>query len=226
MNVNNLELRKEMTNTKKRSIVAGPIRNSEKTKQKLIDAVGIILNEKGYQHITARNITEVTGLNRKLINHYFGNLENLINIYLNSTDYWTKNISPKLETIVTNNEQFGQAAIGEILATLFDEVHNSANLRGLLNWETSTYNDSLRKLADKREELGSALFKLTDEDFKDSDINLRAVLAIQIAGIYYLNLHAKTNGNSFCEIDINDPKGADTIKQALQTIIELVYKNK
>jgi len=217
---------KENLNSKKRSSVAGPIRNSEKTKQKLIDAVGIILNNKGYQHINAKNITEITGLNRKLINHYFGNIKNLIDTYLNATDYWTQHINPKLANIVKETGAFGQDAIGKILTTLFDEVQQSPNLRGLLNWEISTYNDSLRKLADKREELGSALFKLTDKDFRNSNINLRAIIAIQIAGIYYLNLHAKTNGSNFCEIDINNPEGADSIKKALQTIIALIYQNR
>lgn len=210
--------------SKRKKIVAGPIRNSEQTKQKLLNAVGMILQESGYHALTIKNIATTAGLDRKLINHYFGNCKNLIDTYLESTDYWTSKVGPKLINIINNAPTFGKDQINSILQTLFDEANTSADLRSLLSWEISSYNESLRKLADKREELGSALFKLTDEDFNKSDINLRGILAIQIAGIYYLNLHAKINGSKFCEIDVNKKKGQTIIKESLTTIIDLVYK--
>lgn len=72
--------------------------------------------------------------------------------------------------------------------------------------------------------MGREFFKITDKDFVGTDIDLRAVCSLQIAGIYYLILHAKVNGSTFCEIDINTQDGKEAIKTALAKVINLVYK--
>lgn len=209
---------------KVRKITDGAIRNKARTKRKLLDAVGEVLRTKGYTGLSIRNIIETAGVDRRLIYLYFGGVNELIEAYLNEKDYWMSQISPKTEAIVAKASEFGQKEITAILHTMYDEVWKSADLQKILNWETSEPQPRLRELADNREELGKQLFKLTDADFAGTDVNLRAVLALQIAGIYYLILHAKSNGSTFCEIDINTPKGKKAIKTALDKVVELVYE--
>ncbi|RQO30986.1 TetR/AcrR family transcriptional regulator [Taibaiella sp. KBW10] len=209
---------------KVRKVTDGAIRNKARTKKKLLDAVGEVLRTKGYTGLSIRNIVETAGVDRRLIYLYFGGVDELIEAYLNEKDYWMSQISPKTEAIVAKAEQFGQKEITAILHTMYEEVSKSADLQKILCWEISEPQARLRELADNREELGKQLFKLTDSDFSGTDVNLRAVLALQIAGIYYLILHAQSNGSTFCEIDINTPKGKKAIKLALEKVMELVYK--
>jgi len=207
-----------------RKVTDGVIRNKERTRQKMIDAVGEVLKEKGYAGLSINNIVNKAKVDRRLINLYFGDVNTLIEEYLNSRDYWMSKVAPKLQAIMDQSEGFGQNEIISILHTMYDEVSVSPDLQKILNWEISEYQVKLRELADNREALGKEVFKITDKDFKDTTINLRAILALQIAGIYYLILHAKSNGSTFCEIDINTAQGEKAIKEALATVIGLVYK--
>jgi len=193
--------------------------------QKMIHAVGEVLKEKGYSGLTAKNIIKKAEVDRKLIADYFGNLNNLIEAYITGNDYWMAKVAPKLQSIVSGSERFASDEIISILHLMFDEVNTSADLRSILIWETSEYQEKLRQLADNREALGTALFKITDKDFSGTDIDQRAILALQIAGIYYLILHAKACGSTFCEIDILTPKGEKAIKDALTKVVTLIYKD-
>lgn len=209
---------------KARKITDGALRNKERTRQKMIDAVGEVLKEKGYAGLSINNIIDKANVDRRLINLYFGDVNNLIEAYLNSKDYWMTKVAPKVQTIMDQSVGFGQNEITSILHTTFNEVNASPDLQKILTWEISEYQKQLRELVDRREALGSKVFKATDKEFQGTNINLRAVLALQIAGIYYLNLHAKTTGSTFCEIDINQPEGELAIKEALSSIVNLVYK--
>lgn len=80
-----------------RKQVQGPIRNKQKTKEKILRAVGDILISKGFSHLKISNIAIEAHVDKKLIYEYFGNLDGLINVYLSSTDYWTKVDNKKIE---------------------------------------------------------------------------------------------------------------------------------
>jgi AcrR family transcriptional regulator len=217
VNTNKQKLQKE------RKTTDGSLRNKERTKQKWLDAVGEVLKEKGYAGLTVKNITKQAGMDRRLIALYFGNVDNLIETYLQHTDYWMTKVAPKFGAILNESGKLAQQEITSILHLLFDEVLQSTDLQRMLSWEVGEYHPELRKLADNREILGKEMFKLTDVDFEGTKINIRAMLALQIAGIYYLAIHAKVNGSTFCQIDVNTPKGKEQINVALSTLMQLIY---
>lgn len=217
------QIKKHTPTPKKRKVVDGALRNKERTKQRWIAAVGDVLREKGYAGLSIKNIVEKAGMDRRLIALYFGDVNNLIDEYLNSVDYWMSRVAPKFNAIIEQADTIGKDEITDILHTLFDEVYTSDDLRKILNWEVGEYHIRLRELADNREKMSKPIFKMSDADFKDSDINIRAILALMISGIYYLTMHAKVNGSTFCEIDINKPKGKKAIKEALAKVIDMAY---
>ncbi|RYF76746.1 MAG: TetR/AcrR family transcriptional regulator, partial [Cytophagaceae bacterium] len=51
---------------------ATPVRNKEKSKQRLLDAVGKLLKSKGYAALKVNDIAATAGLDKKLIYKYFG----------------------------------------------------------------------------------------------------------------------------------------------------------
>lgn len=207
-----------------RKLPNGPLRNKERTKQKFLNAVGEIIKEEGYTGLGINNIAAKANADKKLIYAYFDNVETLIETYVKQKDYWNVTIGQKMETIVRENPVFGKKEISTILENLFDQFNGSEELQKLILWEISEKVPFLRELADKREEAGSQLFKLTDSDFAQTNVDLRAILALQIAGIYYLSLHARNNGSTFCEIDINEEEGKDRIVKALYQIVDMSYK--
>ena len=61
-------------------------------------------------------------------------------------------------------------------------------------------------------------------DFENTDVDLRARLALVLGGIYYLSLHSKSNGSLVCGIDINEEEGRARIEDAIRTIIFEAYE--
>lgn len=79
------------------------------------------------------------------------------------------------------------------------------------------------KVCNDRERLGSKVFELVDRELEGKNIDIRAVSALLVAGVYYMVLHAKSTDTLFCEIDINQPEGMKRIKNAISLILEEIY---
>jgi len=206
-----------------RKIVDGEIRNKERTKEKLIEAVGEILVSEGYTKLGINNIARKAMVDKKLIYRYFGSLDELLSQYFRKRDFWTQLSEGTFENIDLSFEDHGKHLASEFLIHLFDNLYNLEEARKILTWEISEKSDHLKKLSFERELLGKDMFAQTDEYFENSHINLRACYAILLSGVYYLTLHAKATGGNFCEIDINTTDGQKEIKKALFDMIELIF---
>lgn len=204
----------------------GQIKNKERTKEKLINAVGEIIVKEGYSKLGVNNIARYALVDKKLIYRYFGSLDELIACYFRKRDFWTKLHETVFENTELNFEDYGKNMSSSFLVKLFDSLKNFEETRKIILWEISEKNnDHLKRLSYERELLGSDLFKNTDPWFENSNLDLRACYAILLGGVYYLSLHSKATGGEFCEIDINKDEGETRIKKALVDIIELIYTN-
>lgn len=207
-----------------RKTVEGEIRSKEKTKEKLIDAVGYILMYEGYSRLGVNNIARKAVVDKKLIYRYFGSLDELIASYFRKRDFWTKLNETVFENIELKFDDYGKKLSSSFLINLFDSLKNLEETRKIILWEISEKNnDHLKKLSYERELLGRDLFKNTDPWFENSKIDLRACYSILLAGVYYLSLHSKATGGEFCEIDVSKEEGENRIKKALSDMMELIY---
>ncbi|PZQ82802.1 MAG: TetR/AcrR family transcriptional regulator, partial [Flavobacterium johnsoniae] len=93
-------------------------------------------------------------------------------------------------------------------------------------WGVAEKRNSLRNIADERERNGERLFnQIADPYFAENALQYRAIMAILISGIYYLNLYKGVNAETFCGIDLTKNEGSQQIKGALGKIIDLVYED-
>lgn len=60
--------------------------------------------------------------------------------------------------------------------------------------------------------------------FSATGVNFQAVNARPVSAIYDVVLHAKTNGSTICEIDVNTKDGRRDVLQALDLILEWCYR--
>lgn len=207
-----------------RKTIEGETRNKEKTKERLIDAVGYILINEGYNKLGVNNIARKALVDKKLIYRYFGSLDELIASYFRKRDFWTKLNENVFENIELKFDDYGKNLSANFLINLLDSLKNLEETRKIILWEISEKNnDHLKNLSFEREMLGKDLFLKTDSWFEKSKIDLRACYAILLGGVYYLSLHSKATGGEFCEIDISKNDGENRIKKALSDIMELIY---
>lgn len=204
-----------------RKIVDGAVRNREKSKEKFLAAVGIILKNKGFAALKVNDIAAVAGLDKKLIYNYFGGTDRLIDEYIKSQDFWS-NIKNEEVNVAINDG--GKELSKAMLLSQFDYVFKNEELQKILLWGLLEDRESLNKLAADREESGDVLFKnISDPHFGEHSGRYRAIMALLISGIYYLDIYASTNDNTFCGLDIKSKAGRAAIKEALSFIIDKTY---
>lgn len=205
-----------------KKIYQGEINDKERSKQKLINAVGKVLEIRGYTGLTATNISKAAGLSRRLITTYFDSVDNLIETYVRNKDYWTEASGNVNKIIEQNQGNNTKEIIDYLLQNQLDYFYNSKEMQKLILWEISEKTKIIYEVCDDRERLGSKVFELADEEFKADAIDIRAVSALLVAGIYYMVLHAKSTNTLFCGIDINETEGMNRIKKAISLILKKV----
>lgn len=216
-------MKKKLETQKPRKVTSGPIREKARTMRRMVAAVGKVLKKKGYPGLTIANIAIEAQVDRKLVYSYYGSLDKLVGIYLREQDYW-KTKAKKQISILLKKDSISKQEMDDLLIGQFDAVLQDKILQRILQWELSEPNKALRMIADEREDVGEELLKKYEADISNNDVDIRAIIALQTAGLYYLALHAKSNGSTFCGIDINKEEGEERIKKALSNVLDLCKK--
>lgn len=207
-----------------RKVVQGPIRDKEKTKQKLLAAVGKILRVKGYAGLKVSKIAAVAGFDKKLIYEYFGSTDKLIDEYIKSQDYWSK-FSPNIEEEVQLGK--GKEALTQGILMQFESLKKNKELQKIILWELSESKPILKNILKQIEDVGANLFEnVTDPYFGEDATSFRALLALIVAGVYYLNLFPAYNGTEFCGLDMRTTEGRAEIEKVIVELIDNAYKKK
>lgn len=201
----------------------GPSNDKERSTLKLIEAVGTVIKNEGYTGLTATNIARVAGLNRRLITLYFGTIDNLIETYVRSKDYWIAASGDAVELIKEYTGENTKPILDKLLQNQLDYFFNEEEMQKIVLWQISQSTQIMKDVCEERELLSRDFFKLSDRELEGKDTDLRAVSALLVAGIYYLVLHAKSTDTLFCEIDLNTTEGMVRIKKAISLILDQTY---
>ncbi|WP_316747124.1 TetR/AcrR family transcriptional regulator [Pedobacter gandavensis] len=203
---------------------AGPIRDKERTKLKLLTAVGEIIKEKGYTGLRIGKIVEKAKVDRKTLYDCFGTVDKLIETYIKGKDYYLA-YEDQAEKLV---KQYTNGDANELMKTLLlgqlDNFSINKEQQNILMWHLSEDNPLLSDISAKRERIGSIFLKLTDSDFQNTDIDIRARTALLVAGIYLLMLYRKSKQEQFCEIDLNSNEGMERIKASIAQMIDEAFE--
>ncbi|MBB6498370.1 TetR/AcrR family transcriptional regulator [Pedobacter cryoconitis] len=206
-----------------RKTTEGPIRNKEKTRLKLLNAVGEIITKQGYKGLGVNNIAATAKVDKKLIYLYFESVDKLVETYVRQKDYWNTFSEGVHVLIEENKSNCGRDLASQLLIDQFNFFLQADEMQKIILWEISEQSNLMREIADAREAFGNELFKITDPHFENTDIDLRAIQAILIGGVYYLILHAKANGSTFCGMDINEITDQQKIIKSLKQVVEWSY---
>jgi AcrR family transcriptional regulator len=207
----------------RKNIYEGQIRNKERTKRKLIDAVGDIIRTKGYPGLGLNAIAKQAGCAPVNITNYFGSVDNLVETYIKGKDYWMSLGAIAADTLEKNPEDNGRTLTSVVLDNLLDFFYNDSEMQHIVLWQFSEANYIMDDVCQLREQLGSLQFQYTDLYLRDTNIDLRAIVALCVSGIYGLVLHSKHMKSTFCEIDLNTTEGRQRIKSGLAFIVNNAF---
>ena len=194
------------------------MKNREQTEEKILEAVGSIIENQGFEKVGINAIAMEAGVSKMLIYRYFGGVEELIAQYLIQKDYWANT-----DAAIINPE-----AVGDSIKSMFrrqvEQLRNDITLRRLYRWELSTNNQNLRQLRNRREENGCRLIKMVSALTGCPDAQVAALASILSASISYLAL-LEDQCQSYNGICLQTDEGWNQLMQGIEMIIDLWIKH-
>lgn len=194
------------------------MKNREQTEEKILEAVGSIIENQGFEKVGINAIATEAGVSKMLIYRYFGGVEELIAQYLIQKDYWANT-----DAAIINPE-----AVGDSIKSMFrrqvEQLRNDITLRRLYRWELFTDNQNIRQLRNRREENGCRLIKMVSALTGCPDAQVAALASILSASISYLAL-LEDQCQSYNGICLQTDEGWNQLMQGIEMIIDLWTKH-
>ena len=194
------------------------MKNREQTEEKILEAVGSIIENQGFEKVGINAIATEAGVSKMLIYRYFGGVEELIAQYLIQKDYWANT-----DAAIINPE-----AVGDSIKSMFrrqvEQLRNDITLRRLYRWELFTDNQNIRQLRNRREENGCRLIKMVSALTGCQDEQVAALASILSASISYLAL-LEDQCQSYNGICLQTDEGWNQLMQGIEMIIDLWIKH-
>ena len=198
-------------------------KSKENTKLLFVQAAERIIHEEGYKSLGINKVAKLAGRSKRLLYDYFGGIEGVLLAILQKNDQWLAIDNPINVELHKENE--GRELSGLILKSHFNQFYNNPLLQEISLLELTEKSDFLLGLANAREKSAEKIFNLSEDYFIDTNVDIRSVEAVLIAGINYLILHSKANGSTFCGININAPDQQTKFLKTLEQITKWAYEN-
>ncbi|MBS1504481.1 MAG: TetR/AcrR family transcriptional regulator [Bacteroidetes bacterium] len=198
-------------------------KNKDETMKRLVGAVGEILKEKGYAGVGVNKIAIQAGVTKELIYRYFGGLNNLLGTYIKSKDYWQPLLAELNGSGMAEEQDLLRLFIG-LLQDQFRFFYEEKEMQKLILWQISVSNQLLRSISDDRESEGAKLLALTDEHFRGSGINFKAIIALLVGGIYFVILHAESNKSTVAGMDLGQENDREELLRAIGQLLTWAWE--
>ncbi len=199
------------------------MRDTTTTKQKLIEAVGAVLAEHGFQKLGVNAVAKAAGVDKVLIYRYFDGLPNLVSAFAKSADFW-----PGIDELLGDIDPQKPKTQAELCAALGDmcELYVRAIRRRpltleILAWETVERNELTIPFESIREEVGQQLSCLF-EQHTGTKGDLQATFALFSAAINYLAVRARKI-KRFVGVPIDQDQGWKQLITAMRTMIDATF---
>lgn len=193
------------------------MKDREHTEKRILEAVGSIIENDGFEKIGVNAIAQRAGVSKMLIYRYFRGIDELIAQYLLQKDYWAN----------TDMDIIKPSDIGGSLKRLFKEqiirLRNDITLKRLCRWELSTENENISRLRERREQNGCNLIKRVSQLTCSQDSEVASLASIISASISYLSLMEERNP-IYNGIDLRNDNGWEQIIKGVDLIIDLWIK--
>lgn len=180
----------------------------------IIKAAESLIKKKGFASMLVTELIKKARIEPLVFYNRYDNLSEFYDEFVKRYDYWFKDVLMDIQ--FPADSEFGYISI-------FKDVHKALQDKSvmleLLRWEIAEGNETTVRTAMLREMHTFPLAKIYEEKFKDIDIS--AISALIIGGIYYLNLHR--DRSKFADIDLNTEQGRERMEKALENLGYMVF---
>lgn len=193
-------------------------RDREATEKRLLDTIGKMIAENGFEKIGINAIATQSNVSKILIYRYFGSVEGLMAAYIQQYDFW---LNFPLE--YPNREEL-PLFVKRMFQGQIEQLRNNPTLKRLYRWELSCNNEMIVKLREQREKVGVNLVKKVSELTGHPQNEIAVMASLLTASITYLVML-----EDFCPIyngiPLNENSGWKQINEGIEIFINKVFQN-
>lgn len=192
-------------------------RDRQLSEEKLINAVGELIEETGFEHLGINQVAKKAGFSKNLIYRYFESLDGLIYAYMKKYDFWVNAITerPDVSDVKGYLKGFYRREIAE--------YRGNIALKRLRRWELATDKDFVMEIRAQREKNGVQFLHMMAGFAKVDKAQIQAISTIVDAGIAYLAM-LEENCRMYNGIDIQSDSGWAQIAEGIDTLIDTIIK--
>lgn len=192
-------------------------RDRDMTEEKLINAVGELIAEDGFEALGVRKVAEKAGVNKTLIYRYFESLDGLVYAYMKKHDFLANTIAGPLE--VSDIKGY----LKNFFRRQIFEFRSNIALRRIRRWELSTDKKIVVEIREQREKHGVQFVNAVSRFAKINTEELKAISALISAGITYLAM-LEDNCRMYNDIDIQTKNGWEQIAKGIDLLIDTMIQ--
>lgn len=195
-------------------------RTQRELDQDILRSMSSIVLEQGVFGVTFKEVSKRARAEQSVLLRRFKDESNMIRYYTQQFDYFINNA---LDLQKEAAELSSPLDFFRNLALRFEKaLHHNKEMQEIMKWELLVNSKSTRQSARKREHTLSQVMDSITEPLSDEKVNPNALLAVLVAGLYYLTLREERS--TFCGIEFHTKKGRALLVETLVSIVEAFLK--
>ena len=193
-------------------------RDREATERRLLDTIGKMIAEDGFEKIGINAIATQSNVSKILIYRYFGGLDGLLAAWAKQYDFYSFAYSEFAGQIAQATTANLKDIIKTILLKQLEYLKDSHLMQELYVWELSG-KSSFRTIQAEREKNGHKLQLELEKRLGETCHNCNFYITVIIAAINYIILFTRQY-NMFNGIDFSQPEAWDELKNIISDYID------
>lgn len=192
-------------------------RTTSEVEQDILEAIETLVVEKGFRDTPITAFIAEARIDPNIFYRRFENIYDVYNTLAKKYDFWVNNDINILDLGRLGDKKF----LIEGMKKLLHNIRDNEMMKKLLLWELNDVNEITKRTSLLRDTQNSNLLLYYRQVFKDADFNILALIAILIAGSYYLTLHRGIA--TFCMIDFSTKEGQKILDDSIEKVIEIMF---
>lgn len=177
------------------------------------------IKKKGFSLALVTDIVKRAKIEPVVFYNRYKNLDEFYDTFVKDYDYW---LSDLVRDSIENIDS--EEAYSNVIEKILNNLLSDDIMTELLRWEVAEGNNITERTARLRTMHAVDIFRNFEEKHADIGIDVTAVSALLVAGIYYMLLHK--DRSSMIGIDINQAAGKRRIINAIREISRLIFQEK
>lgn len=192
-------------------------RTNEQIDKEVISELEKLVAEYGFGNVNLSALMKAANIEANVFYRRYGSMDNLYDRLAKQYDFWINDAIDVSSLNILGPKKF----FAETFKTLYRNLSDNTVMQKLLLYEMSVINETTKRTAETRDIMNLNLIAFYDNLFKLAKINIKAIMANLIGGIYYLILHrrcAKT-----CTIDFSTQEGEKVFFEWIDFLTDAIF---